>query len=140
MLAVFERLDLTLLERLLGAAAGEASLSFVKFVNQRKGLSSSVPDASISGSFRYVFEVKTVRGAPLADQVSEHLRGVLTKPDEEQRLFVLTPDAAKPKELAQITDPRVVWFSFLSLSQAIDAVLSSAQEDDSDDRDGAIRY
>lgn len=131
MLAVFERLDMGLLETLLGAASGETALPFVKFVNQAAG-SGSVPDASISGSFKYIFEVKTVHGAPLLDQVSRHLAGLTAEAREEQRVFVLTPDAEKPADIEKITDGRVVWFNFLSVSQAIDGLLSGpdAEEDE----------
>jgi hypothetical protein len=41
MLAVFERLDMAVLEALLGAASGEAALPFVKFVNQAVGSGSA---------------------------------------------------------------------------------------------------
>jgi hypothetical protein len=62
MLAVFERIDLSLLETILAAAAGEASLQMVSFTNQPPGRR-SVPDARISARFAYWFEVKIVRSA-----------------------------------------------------------------------------
>ena len=37
MLAVFERIDLALVERLLGAASGESELQMVSFRNQFRG-------------------------------------------------------------------------------------------------------
>jgi len=62
MLAVFERIDLSLLETLLAGAAGEAgAIQMVSFVNQPVGMGASVPDARISASFAYWFEVKTVK-------------------------------------------------------------------------------
>jgi hypothetical protein len=63
MLAVFERIDLSILESLLTAATGEASLQLVSFVNQPIGKGTSVPDARISAHFAYWFEVKTARNA-----------------------------------------------------------------------------
>jgi hypothetical protein len=133
MLAVFERLDMGLLETLLGAASGETALPFVKFVNQPAG-SGSVPDASISGSFKYVFEVKTVHGAPLLDQVGRHLSDLAAEGREEQRVFVLTPDVERPVDLGKIGDARVVWFNFLSVSQAIDGILSGPADEENETR------
>jgi len=59
MLAVFERIDLSLLETILAAAAGESSLQMVSFTNQPPSKGRSVPDARISANFAYWFEVKT---------------------------------------------------------------------------------
>lgn len=74
MLAVFERIDLSLLETLLEAATGEAgAIQTVSFVNQPPGAGRSVPDARISASFAYWFEVKTERNALRPDQLAEHL-------------------------------------------------------------------
>ena len=61
MLAVFERIDLSLLETILAAAAGESSLQMVSFTNQPPSKGRSVPDARISANFVYWFEVKTAR-------------------------------------------------------------------------------
>jgi hypothetical protein len=73
MLAVFERIDLSLLETMLAAASGESSLEMVSFTNQPPGKGHSVPDALISASFSYLFEVKTSRNAVAATQLTEHL-------------------------------------------------------------------
>src|SRR5712691_10060821 len=73
MLAVFERIDLSLLEIILASAAGEASLAMVAFTNQPPGKGRSVPDARISGRFSYWFEVKTARNVLDSHQLSEHL-------------------------------------------------------------------
>jgi hypothetical protein len=118
MLAVFERIDLTLLESLLAAAAGEASLAMVTFANQPAGRGHSVPDARISAHFSYWFEVKTTRNALAAHQLSEHLANLKTEGDD--RLFLITPDAEQPEVVARSGDPRVVWFNFRSLFDAID--------------------
>src|SRR6266540_3807537 len=73
MLAVFERIDLSLLETLLASAAGESSLAMVTFTNQPPSVGRSVPDARISARFAYWFEVKTVRNALGLHQLTEHL-------------------------------------------------------------------
>ncbi len=121
-LAVLERVDLALVERLLGAASGESSVEMVRFVNQPGGGEGSVPDASISASFHYLFEVKTVRGAISSDQLKRHL-AQLNRSAEIQRLYVLTPDAEPPPEVEEIGDDRLVWLSFAGLDQAIGDLL-----------------
>jgi hypothetical protein len=63
MLAVFERIDLSLLETVLAAASGESSLQMVSFTNQPPGKGHSIPDALISAHFAYWFEVKTSHNA-----------------------------------------------------------------------------
>jgi len=55
MVAVFERIDLSLLERLLAASSGESTLEMVSFSNQppgrvRRSLTRGSPAASRSGS------------------------------------------------------------------------------------------
>lgn len=120
MLAVFERTDLALVERLLAGAYGEASLPFVTFANQVAG-GGSVPDAAMSASFNYLFEVKTQPNAVEADQLQEHLK-ILDRSFGHERLFVITPDAEEPPVVQKLGDDRVTWFSFRDLSEAIDAV------------------
>lgn len=122
-LAVFERIDLSLLETILAAAAGEASLQMVSFTNQPPGRR-SVPDARISVRFAYWFEVKTARNTLDTRQLAEHL-AVLDDGGDE-RLFVVTPDAEQPDAIAALSDARVVWFNFQSLYDA-DAALSDPQ-------------
>jgi hypothetical protein len=73
MLAVFERIDLSLLESLLAAAAGESALQMVTFSNQPSGRGASVPDARIFRTFRYWCEVKTARNALRLGQIQEHV-------------------------------------------------------------------
>ena len=95
MLAVFERIDLALVERLLGAASGESELQMVEFRNQDAG-DESVPDASISADFRYLFEVKTERTSAVDEtQLRNHLTSLAGHGCE--RLFVLTPDVDEPR-------------------------------------------
>lgn len=126
MLAVFERIDLSLLEEILAAAAGEASLQMVTFTNQPPSKGRSVPDARVSAQFAYWFEVKTTRNALDAHQLAEHLTNLGGNSGEE-RLFVVTPDAEQPDAIAALSDPRVVWFNFRSLHDAVDAAVSDPQ-------------
>lgn len=122
MLAVFERIDLSILEALLTASTGEASLQLVSFVNQPVGKGASVPDARIAAHFAYWFEVKTARNALSVNQLSEHLKS-LEPTATGERLFVVTPDGAEPAAVRELGDQRVVWFNFRSLHDAIDATL-----------------
>ena len=118
MLAVFERIDLSLLETILASAAGESSLSMVTFTNQPPGQGHSVPDARISARFAYWFEVKTARNTLSSHQLSEHLANLLG--DGDERLFVVTPDAEEPVAVTHLADRRIVWFNFRALYDAIE--------------------
>src|SRR5437016_1475814 len=71
MLAVFERIDLSLLETVLAAASGESSLQMVSFSNQPAGQGHSVPDGRLAARFAYWFEVKTTPRALGAAQLVE---------------------------------------------------------------------
>ena len=122
MLAVFERIDLSLLERLLAEASGESTLHMVAFVNQPAGHGSSVPDARISARFSYWFEVKTSPKALSEKQLQAHL-GCLQPRGGDERLFVITPDGSVPTVITQLGDGRVVWVSFARISEAIDTAL-----------------
>ena len=122
MMAVFQRLELSLLERLLGAVAQEAALQLVAFVNQPAGAGTSIPDARISSNFDFWFEVKTVPNALSVRQLNEHYKN-LTDGAMHERLFIVTPDVEKPLALETLDDDRVIWFNFRGLSDAIDEVL-----------------
>jgi len=94
-MAVFQRLELSLLERLLGAVSGESALQLVSFVNQPSGLGHSIPDARMTGNFDYWFETKTVPNALHEPQIGEHYSN-LRPGATEQRLFFVTPDPEPP--------------------------------------------
>jgi hypothetical protein len=131
-MAVFERLDLGLVQELLGAATGSGEeLRAVTFENQVVA-SSSVPDGRISARFTWWFETKTERGAYTTDgrsrrQLREHTR--LLEGDPEALLFVLTPDLVRPawfddlNGVAEDVQPRVLWVSFRDLADHITAAI-----------------
>ena len=127
MLAVFERVDASILERLLAGASGESSLTFVRFVNQVGGVAGSVPDAAISASFHYLFEVKTELDALRRKQLESHLAG-LTGAFKDERLFVITPDPEQPRLIEDLADMPITWFNFARLNQAIDELLDDRTE------------
>jgi len=122
MIAVFQRLELSLLERLLGACAQESALQLVAFVNQPAGVGASVPDARMSAQFDYWFETKTVPNALDQTQLLEHHKN-LTAGAKHERLFIVTPDPEKSSVLDSLDDERVIWFNFRAMSDAIDEIL-----------------
>lgn len=122
MLAVFERIDLSLLEELLQGASGESNLQMVTFWNQPPSKPGSVPDGRISGSFSYWFEVKTVPNSVRPVQLEGHLSNLELGPGE--RLFVITPDPEEPDAIADLERTDVIWFPFTALHEAIDRALS----------------
>jgi hypothetical protein len=87
MLAVFERIDLSLLETILAAAAGESSCRWCRSpTSHPPSKGRSVADARISANFAYWFEVKTTRNALDPHQLAEHLTsGVLSPQPRHQR-------------------------------------------------------
>ncbi len=133
-MAVFERVDLSLVREILAAATGAGDeLRAVTFENQIVN-DESIPDARISGRFTWWFETKTARGGYSGEghdrnQVRKHSMKLVDDP--EARLFVLTPDPVKPSWLE---DPdgvdelvrarkQISWASFLGLKDAIEEIL-----------------
>lgn len=130
-LAVFERIDLALVQELIGAATGaSADLTTVTFENQVVN-AGATPDARISARFVWWFETKTTRGGYNAEghdreQVRQHCAQLVGVP--EAWLFVLTPDPVRPSWLEVLDGVdeevrgRVLWLSFRDLAEAISAV------------------
>jgi hypothetical protein len=130
-LAVLERISLQLLSGILAAAAEDSTLSLVAFQSQPPLVTGKRrPDASISASFNYLFEVKRVAGQINEPEVTK-LRDYLAEldaTDGDGRLFVLTPDAQRPPALEGLTDTRLTWIDFRSLSAAFDQVIEEDAE------------
>jgi hypothetical protein len=124
LIAVFERLDLATLSSLIASAADDPDIELITFQLQPAATKGTVPDGEISSGFRYLFEVKTEFDAIRELQLRGHLNN-LSGTAADERLFVLTPDAVEPSAVATLrtTDPRLSWFSFATLSAAIDDVL-----------------
>lgn len=131
-MAVFERIDLALVQELLSAAIGAGSeLRGVVFENQVSG-DGSVPDARISGRFSWWFETKTAIGGYAHEghdrrQVRHHSR-LLDEP--EAMLFVLTPDPSRPRWFDELdgvdhsAKSRILWLSFADLAEAMNRMIS----------------
>ena len=108
MLAVLQRLDLSRLERLLGAAMGESSLQLVSFDNQPSVADvPGVPDGRVAGSFALWIETKTTTDSVDEAQLHRHL-GHLRGGGTFERLLVITPDVEEPPIVSKLGDPRVV--------------------------------
>lgn len=127
LMAVLQRIDLDLVERILASSVGESSLEMVNFVNQVGSGGGTVPDAGISADFHYLLEVKTELEAVRADQLHGHLLH-LRQGATSQRLFVITPDPSRPVAIDGMSDDRVVWFNFVTLDQAIAEVLNDQDD------------
>jgi hypothetical protein len=123
-LAVFERLDFSTLERILRAATEESSLQLVRFDLVRPEGPGTVPDGRIAASFKYLFEVKTDYDSLRRAQLDGHLQHLNGGPYADKRLFVLTPDPEEPALITQLEDERVRWFNFNDLSRSIDSALT----------------
>ncbi len=128
MLAVFERIDASVLERLLAGASEESSLTFVKFANQPTEVEGTVPDAEISASFHYIFEVKTEPNALRGEQLDGHLHRFEGTTYKDERLIVITPDPEQPPIVSERAEQPITWFSFARLNQAIDELLDDRTE------------
>lgn len=129
-MAVFERVGLSLTETILARASGESTLETVVFTNQFSTGRGTVPDARIAADFTYLFEVKTARNAVKdPGQITGHLKLLDEEPERRERrtsnryLFVITPDPVRPRPVEDLADKRVVWFSFAALHDAVSEVL-----------------
>jgi hypothetical protein len=125
MFAVFEPLDLSTLETILRGATEESSLEFVRVSLVKPQGPGTVPDGRISGSFNFLFEVKTAYDALKRKQLSGHLAHLDDPHYSDQRLFVVTPDPQEPPAIGAVSDERVRWLNFRDLSNAIDGALRS---------------
>ena len=132
-LAVFERIDLALVQDLLSKACGGADLPAVTFRNQVGGAGAAVPDGLIMARFAWWFETKTVVGCYATeghscDQFRKHTKQL--EDDPYARLFILTPDPVRPSWLAapdcvsEHVLGRVLWLSFRDLADTIAKVIS----------------
>lgn len=132
-MAVFERIDLALVQELLEAATGTGEeLRTVTFENQVVN-PAAVPDARISARFTWWFETKTVRGGYATegrdrDQVRAHADQLVDDP--HGWLFVLTPDPVRPAwfdvldGVREAVRNRLVWLSFKDLADAITGIIA----------------
>lgn len=130
MLAVFERVGLSLTETILAWASGESTLETVLFANQYSTGEGTVPDARIAADFTYLFEVKTARNAIKdLEQLTGHLEHLNEEPERrasKRFVFVLTPDPVRPQTVEDLADKGMVWFNFAALHDAITEVLDDA--------------
>lgn len=123
LMAVFERLSLTTLQRLLSEAT-EEEVPLVEFRTQpHNPHGPGVPDGAISASVLYLVEAKVRSDTVDTEQLQRHLAWLDGSSASHGRLYVLTPDLAKPPALEVLaTDERVVWLPYLALDDAITSV------------------
>lgn len=127
-LAVLRSLSLDRMQRLLGSLLNQLEFELIRFENQPSKGGTGVPDAMIQSSIRLLLETKTVRDDVSVPQLERHLKRLDEAHEFVKLLLVLTPDDARPIELDQVNDPRVVWASFAILDQAIDEILDGKYE------------
>ncbi len=131
-LAVFERISFSLVERILQILCGEPNLPLLEIKNQIKSRKAdSVPDGAVQASFAYWIETKVVQNAIGLDHLLEDGRSVNRqlkahldalkglKNAEKKKLLVLTPDYEEPQAIASLNSDLVVWASFNDLYSAI---------------------
>ncbi len=123
-LAVFERLPFALVQQILQAVCEEPERSLLEFSNQPSGTESR-PDGVIRASFAYWLETKVKSGAVKKSQIQAHLKALDADTGvTHRRLLVLTPDAHKPKILAELEDERLVWANFEMLLSAFESIVN----------------
>jgi len=123
-LAVFERISFTLVERILQQLCQETETELLEFRNQPTG-PASVPDAVIRASFAYWIETKIVPDTVRKDQIIGHLQALDDYSDaRKQMLLVLTPDAHKPSLLDDIDDDRLAWANFDTFVEVISTLVT----------------
>jgi hypothetical protein len=134
LLAVLERLGISLTERILAGLLEEPELSLVTFTALPTTPGVGNPDGEIKASFHYLFEVKTARGAlssaaavDLKVAYKEKLSG-----DDRTGLIILTPDSGCPPPLAAvINEPqghRISWVNFVKLTEVLKEILDDDDE------------
>jgi len=137
-LAVFERLSFSLVERVLQILCEDSNIPLLEIRNQfRTKGAGGIPDGVIQASFAYWIETKTIHnaigldhelddGRPVNRQLKAHLDALEEWPNAgKKRLLVLTPDYEEPQAIASLNSDLVVWASFNDLYSAIVAITAT---------------
>lgn len=122
-LAVFERISFTLVERILQQLCQESQSDLLEFQNQPKGIT-SVPDAVIRASFAYWIETKIVPDTIRKQQIEGHLQALSQTGVDHQMLLILSPDASQPAVLDEINDDRIAWANFDTLVEVLSGLVT----------------
>lgn len=128
-LAVFERISFSSLERILQIVCEEPNESLLEIKNQIKPTGfNAVPDGAIQASFAYWIETKVKAGTVCKDQIERHLKALDSHPNaSKKKLIVLTPDNKQPQVITDLKSPWTVWVNFNTLTAAISEVLSTEE-------------
>ena len=119
-LAVFERVSFSLVERILQILCGETNLPLLIIKNQiNSGEKDSRPDGAVQASFAYWIETKVVQDSVDLEQLKRHLCSLEKSSFDKKKLLVLTPDFEKPEVIKSLNPDLVVWASFNDLYFAI---------------------
>ena len=119
-LAVFERISFSLVERILQILCGETNLPLLIIKNQiNSGEKDSRPDGAVQASFAYWIETKVVQDSVDLEQLKRHLCSLEKSSFDKKKLLVLTPDFEKPEVIKSLNPDLVVWASFNDLYFAI---------------------
>ena len=135
LLAVIRSLSIDRMQRIVGAMLGDET-ELIEFSNQPGKGKPGVPDATIAGSFRILFETKTERKFDqdaFERQLERHLDRLDGKTGKEY-LVALTPNSEPPAAVnvltkeGQVGAGRLIWASFAQLSDAFDELFVDPQE------------
>ena len=119
-LAVFERISFSLVERILQILCGETNLPLLIIKNQiNSGEKDSRTDGAVQASFAYWIETKVVQDSVDLEQLKRHLCSLEKSSFDKKKLLVLTPDFEKPEVIKSLNPDLVVWASFNDLYFAI---------------------
>lgn len=128
-LTVLQSLSVRRMEHLLSALLrnDERLILFDQQIQHGKG---SVPDGSISASFRILIETKIRPNSVGIDQLRNHLELLSDNGSLHSHLLVLTPDHVEPEACAILckAGKPVVWSSFDDFSRAIDELLGDPSD------------
>ncbi len=119
-LAVFERISFSLVERILQILCEEPNSPLLVIKNQIKsGKEDSVPDGAVQASFAYWIETKVVQDSVDLEQLKRYLCSLEKSSFDKKKLLVLTPDFEKPEVIKSLNPDLVIWASFNDLYSAI---------------------
>ncbi|WP_139061619.1 hypothetical protein [Sulfobacillus thermosulfidooxidans] len=122
LLAVLKQLRMPVMQFIIQTLIEEPETDLIVFENQPQG-NTSRPDARISSSFSYWFEVKRVTNAVNEKQIQAHIQLLNNTATSLQRLIVLTPDATEPAALVKYHHHGVVWSNFNTLYDVLVGLL-----------------
>jgi hypothetical protein len=113
-LAVFERLNSSVVEFILADLMEDSNIELLKYRNQAKAKSGeSIPDGLITASFAYYIETKIKPNSLKTNQLQNHIKHLERELKiKDSRLIVITPDYKQPEVIKELDDERIYWCNF----------------------------